>query len=875
MMEPDKSFFPWSLDVDRVYTETSSDSLGLSFEEAEARSKKYGRNELVRKGTSSVSKVLVKQFASPLIFILIGAAVLTILLKEWVDTAVILLAIVVNAALGFYQEYKAERTLEKLIGYIRNKTYVVREGKDREIDSSKLVPGDVVRLSLGMRVPADARIISENNLSVDEAVLTGESLPVQKDSTVLPEDTEVAERLNMIFGGSLVVEGYATAIVTSIGRHTEIGRIAELVAGQEAEPTPLQKSLKRLAWIIFAGIVGIVVCLFFLGLYRGESITEMLLLSAAVTVGSVPEGLPIALTVILTAGVARIAGKKGIIRSLSAAETLGSTTLVMTDKTGTLTEAKMQFTGILTKGNLLVGDTTLRGAEVLMDHEKEILSGALLATDAVIENPEEEKSTWHFLGRAIETNIASAARDGGLDVVSITKERRISLLPFNSTNKFSVSYDKEAKRFVVLGAPDILLARSDISEEERIAIEEKILSISAEGKRLVGVAYLPEKGRKHSDMLDPSDVTDLEFLGLVVLYDPVRKDAGEAVRKIESYGARVVMVTGDLKGTAMAIASEIGWSVDDSMVLTGAEIKKLSDEELSEKLSFVRIFARVTPEDKLRIGKLYQKRGEIVAMTGDGVNDAPSLKIADIGIAPGSGSDVAKGVADLVMLDDNFKIIVFAIEEGRRVIANIRKAFVYMMSNSLNEVIVIGGSLLVGLPLPLTALQIIWVNFFTESLPALSYAFEENRDVVHLKKGVEHSIFNKQVAVLTVGVGIFVSLLLFFLYMWLVQSGMDIDLARTLFFACFSSYILAVAFSFKSLRKPLFSYPLFDNKAFNWSLLFATAFVASSFVVPFFRSLLGLVPIPLAWLWLILGWLVLNMVIVEGAKKMFSYKIKR
>ena len=856
----------WAHTVPDLYALLKTSPEGLTEEEALRRLAQFGPNEFGKHLNARALRVFARQFASPLIFLLIGASIITIVLKEWADTVVIMLAVFVNTGLGFYQEYKAENTLDKLTAYIKERVRVMRKGRIREIASSALVPGDIIYLSYGSRVPADARLISVNNFAADEAVLTGESLPVVKNTDVVSEGAGVTDRLGMVFAGSLTTEGYASAVVTATGDRTEIGRIAKLVSEVRREKTPLQLSLSRLSWIIFAGVSIIVAGLFLLGLYRGEPFLEMLLLSAAVAVGAIPEALPIALTVILAKGVERIAGKRGIMRSLGAAETLGSTTLIMTDKTGTLTQAKMQVTDILTKAQLVLGAA---GTQVdltkLSTNQKAILSGALLSTDAVVENSNDVPEKWRFIGRPLERHIALAAHAAGVDVPSVIQDRRVSLLPFNSTSKLAVALDTQTKHIYVLGAPDILLARSDVSKDEYIAIESNIQRISAKGGLLVGVARGTPKKVGGVYTVEASELHGLEFLGVVTLYDPVRDEAKETVKHIESHGASVVMLTGDLKGTAMAIARDIGWDITEANVMTGEELRQFSDEELMKRLSLVRIFARVTPEDKLRIGHLYQSRGEVIAMTGDGVNDAPALKAADIGIALGSGSDVAKSAADLVLLDDNFKTIVLSIEEGRRIISNIRKAFVYLMSNSLDEVFLIGGSLVMGLPLPLTAIQIIWVNFFTGSLPGLSYAFEKNRDVDR-GRVAQISIFDRSVRILALGIGTLSSILLFLLYWALLSSGTELSIARTVLFLCFSSYILVIAFSFKSLHRPLFQYPIFDNKELNMSILIAATLIVCSMAIPPLRDLLGLSLISFAWLWLIAAWLICNVLLVEGVK---------
>ncbi|MCE9541352.1 cation-translocating P-type ATPase [Candidatus Kaiserbacteria bacterium] len=857
---------PWTRTPAELFDLMRSSDLGLLEEEALRRLTLFGPNEFKKRNNTRVLKVIADQFSSPLIFMLIAAAGITVLLHEWVETVVIALAVIVNAVLGFYQEYKAENTLDKLTAYIKERTRVIRAGKIREVESSEIVPGDVVHLTFGARVPADARLISINNFTVDEAVLTGESMPVRKNTDVVSGDAAVTEQKNMIFAGSMITEGYASGIVTGTGEHTEIGRIARLVSEVSQEATPLQQSLSRLAWIIFLCVVVIVSGLFFLGLSRGEPLLEMLLLSVATAVGAIPEALPIALTVILAIGVERIAKKKGIMRSLSAAETLGSTTLVMTDKTGTLTEANMTVTTVMTRAFAVSEDPVIpSNLPSLSPMQKSMLSSALLSTDVVVENSSDPEEHWRYIGRPLETSIALAAKSAGINILSVMQEKRQAVLPFNSTNKFSVTLDKHSKIYSVLGAPDILLQRSAVTKDEYIAIEKRIRDISAAGGRLVGVARFAPKKVKDIHVLAPADVRDLEFLGFLVLHDPVRREAGDAVRRIESYGASVVMVTGDLKGTATAVAESIGWGITEANVMTGEEVRQMTDADMLKRLSSIRIYARVTPEDKLRIGRLYQSRGEVVAMTGDGVNDAPALKAANIGIAIGSGSDVAKSAADLVLLDDNFETIVLAIEEGRRIISNIRKAFVYLMSNSLDEVFLIGGSLIFALPLPLSAIQIIWVNFFTGSLPALAFAFEENRDV-GLGRGTRIGIFNTQVQVLTMGVGVATSLFLFVFYWALLSAGVELATARTVLFLCFASYILIIAFSFKSLNRPIFTYPLFDNRTLNISVFSATAIIFGSMAIPFLREMLGLVPISLIWALSIILWLAFNILLVETTK---------
>lgn len=859
---------PWSLSVEDIILDLKTSIKGLEETEVQSRLKKYGNNDFHSKEKADRFSLFLKQFISPLIFLLIGAAILTGILSEWIDTTVIIFAVLLNVSLGFYHEYHAENTLDKLKTYIKDRARVIRGGREQEIDSTFLIPGDIIKLSYGVRVPADARILSVNNFRVDEAILTGEALPVEKTENSVSVTALVAERNNIAHAGTLVVQGYATAVVYATGNRTEIGKIASVVSTTSRIKTPLQRGVSHLAWLIFYVVIVIVVGILFLGLTRGESLIPMLILSSAVAVGAVPEALPIVLTVILAIGAERLASKKGIVRKLTAAETLGSTTLIMTDKTGTLTLADMQLVGIHEVTSIISDTSTVLDKKEATAGQKNLLELALLNVDVSIENPNEDKSKWTFRGRPFEVNIAKASLLHNVSLEAIYSSESYLTLPFNSTSKFSVA-EKDGV-YVVMGAPDVLLQKSDISKEEYMKLEKWIEDTSYEGKRLIGVATLTKKhSKKH---LMHEDVKDLKFLGMFSFYDPIRLEVPDAIKNIESHGIKMVLITGDLVGTALSVSKSLDWKVLKDEVLTGGDIRSMSDEELLTVIPKIKIFARVTPEDKLRIGKLYQKLGEIVAMTGDGVNDAPALKAMDIGISLGGGSDVAKSAADLVLLDDNFKTISLAIDEGRRILSNIRKSFTYLMSNSFDEVFIIGGSLIMSLPLPITALQIIWVNLFTGSLPALAFAFDEDMDKSKKLEANTNVIFTKNVKLFVFGVGILSSLLLFFLYYLLLKIGLEVSVARSIFFVCFSSYILVISFSFRSLQRPLFSYPTFSNKKLNASIVIAVLILIITMTVPFLRNIFELAPMPLLWLPFVLLWLAFNVLLVEGAKYMLRYR---
>ncbi len=860
---------PWALSAADALNQLYTSERGITEQEAAARLVKYGRNVFKSKGKTNPVFLFLKQFLSPLIFLLLAAAVLTsIFLHEGPDTAVILFAVFLNVALGFYHEYSAENTLEKLKTYIKDRARVIRDGLEQEIDSELVVPGDILKLAYGARIPADARIISVNNFRVDEAILTGEAMPVEKTEQAVKVSALVADRKNIAHAGTLVVQGYALALVYATGNATEIGRIAGIVSHTSKAKTPLQKGVNHLAWLIFGGVVVLVLGILALGIMRGGSLVEMMLLSSAVAVGAVPESLPIALTVILAIGSLRIAQNRGVVRKLNAAETLGSTTIIMTDKTGTLTLADMRLVGIWSAAHILKNGESPKGADGFTAEQKSLLELALYNVDVSVENPKEDKARWTFRGRPFEVNLVKAARLHGVPLHFLSASISHLVLPFNSTNKFSVAL--KDPDYILMGAPDILLKKSTLSKAEYLKVEEWIERESREGKRIVGLAKMAKQPSQKE--FSVSEIKAVEFFGLFTFFDPIRPEVPRALENIKAHGIKLALVTGDLVGTALSVAKDLNWQVAESEVLSGNDIRTLADEELIKIIPKIKIFARVTPEDKLRIGRLYQQLGEVVAMTGDGVNDAPALKAMDIGVSLGTASDVAKSAADLVLLDDNFETISLAIDEGRKILGNIRKAFAYLMSNALDEVFVVGGSLLFALPLPLTALQIIWVNLLTGSLPALSFAFDQDIDREKPRGKDLTLIFTKEVKIITLGIGLLSSTLLFLLYYGLLRLGMSLEVARSIFFVCFSSYILAIAFSFRSLRRPLFSYDIFSNQKLNWSVLLAVIILVLTMTLPFMRRIFLLAPLPLYALPIILGWIILNVLLVEGAKYLMRRK---
>ncbi len=866
--------YPWAITTDALEnTYDTNLKEGIETSKKEERSTFFGKNELILDSGSSVIEIVAHQFKNPLIVVLLFATLLTLILGEWFDAGIIFFAVLINTALGFFQEYKAERAIADLRSYITERARVVRNGREEEIDSRDIVPGDIIHLVRGARVTADARLIKVSGLGVDEAILTGEALPVTKHTGILPETAVLAERGNMVFAGTHVVDGSAYALVTHIGYQTELGALAQLTEEIESEKTPLQVAIGKLAWVITVSASLIVLCIFVLGISKAEPLYDMLLLSIAIIVGAVPEALPIGLTAVLAIGVERIAKRNGIMRSLSAAETLGSTTLVMTDKTGTLTQAKMELVDITPFDKLFATssfENTPRKRYSIV--QKEILRLAACNSDVVIEDDTVPPAMWVMSGSPLEINIVRAAGMHGIRFTERDREAATIRLLFNSTHKFSVSkipthflpgaYAQFEDAHVVVGAPDILLARSYMDKEVYLRALEAVERMSNAGRRVIGVALVTP--HTNEEVLHPEIIRDITFLGVLSFVDPIRPEVLPALEKIEGYGVRVVMITGDLPGTAVSVGKALGWNIDESAVMTGAQLEQVTDDTLREMLPRLRIFARVTPADKVRVAQVYQSMGEVVAMTGDGVNDGPALKVANIGIALGSGSDVAKSIADLILIDDNFQTIVATISEGKQMLANIKKIFVYLMSNSLDVVILIGGSILAGIALPLTAVQIIWVNLFTGSLPAIAFAFDRQPAT----KGVEDSkiFFDRTVLFLVLGVGTVTSTSLFVLYYVLIQLGISLETAQSVLFLCFSSYILVISFCLRNLHAPVYTYSLIDNPYLIGGVCVGMLSILAAVYVPFFESIFDLTPISGYWVLFVIVWLIGIVFLVEGAK---------
>jgi len=846
----------------------SDEKEGLTLREIGIRQKEHGKNQLPREKQLSKLKILLEQFKSPLMYILVAAGVVVLVFKEYTDAIVIFGAVLLNSLVGYFQENKANNSLKNLRSVVRINSEVLREGNEKIIDSSEIVPGDILVLNPGDKVGADARIIKADNLKINEMALTGEWLPAEKKAEILDKKTPLADRDNMVYMGTVIEDGRGEAVVVGTGLKTEIGRVAKLVRETEEEKTPLQRKISFLAKIM--GIIIIFICglIFLEGVLTGNSFLDMFTVAVAVSVAAIPEGLPVAMTVILALGMQRILKQKGLVRRLSSAETLGSTSIIATDKTGTLTQGKMQVSDIITsskKEDLLA------------------LKIAVLCNEAFIENPDDAMDKWIIRGRPTDKALLLAGSQAGINKKKLEmKMEKIVDIPFSSDRKFLAKgflFNKQ-KILYVAGAPEKILKMSSHIEnneekkklsskkEEEIRID--LENLSARGLRVVAVAYKNIKSDK--DLIEK-----LVFVGLIALKDPVRKEAKGAIKIVRAAGMKLIIVTGDHKLTAKAIAAEVGLRVKDKNILEGKDMDSLSEEEFKNVFENISIYARVEPEHKMRIVQAWQEKGEVIAMTGDGINDAPALKKADIGVALGSGTEVAKEVSDLVLLSNNFNVIVAAVQEGRGIIDNIRKVITYLLSDSFTETILVGASLFLGLPLPVTAAQILWVNLIEDGLPDIALAFEpKEKDIMKQKPhGHNMPLLNSEMKVLIFIIGIVTDLMLLGLFFYFFKfTDYSLIHIRTLVFAGLAVDSIFYVFSCRSLRHNIWHVNPFSNKFLVLALLIGiTALLSALYFVPL-QNVLKTVPLgPFDWGVLIcLG--VLNILLIEITKWFFIVRHK-
>ena len=817
---------------------------GLSSTEALRRLEKYGKNKLETKKKKTLFKQFLSQLKDVMIYILIIAAIISAFLGEISDALIILLVIIINAVIGVIQESKAEKALDALKELSTPKALVKRDGSLKEILSEDIVPGDIVIIDAGRYIPGDLRLIDTANLKIEESAFTGESVPSEKDASFLPDkEIPIGDQNNMAFMSTLATYGRGVGVVVGTGMNTEIGKIAKMIEQEENDETPLQKKLSELGKILGFLAVGICILIFIISFFQGRDLLEMFLTSISLAVAAIPEGLPAIVAIVLALGVQRMVKKNAIIRKLPAVETLGSVSIICSDKTGTLTQNKMTVTTVYTN------DSYIKESEFnLNDNESKLLVDCMvLCNDATYS----EKSQ-----TGDPTEIALLESTFKLNILKekLEKEfKRIDEIPFDSDRKLMTTVnlvdDKKARVFTK-GALDSILSICnkisvngklvDFSKEYKAKVLENSNIMSDKALRVLAFAY--KDISKENIVLDSLE-KDLVFIGMVGMIDPPRLEVKDSIKLCKSAGITPVMITGDHKNTAFAIANELGIAEDISQAITGHEIDKFKEEEFNEKIINYRVFARVSPEHKVKIVKAFKSHGNIVSMTGDGVNDAPSLKAADIGVAMGiTGTDVSKRASDMILTDDNFSTIVSAVEEGRKIYLNIKKSIVFLLSCNLGEILTLFTAILLNWNSPLQPIHILWVNLITDSFPALALGVDKTKEDVmnNPPRNPKESIFIKSDKIQLIINGVLIGGITLFAFKLGERLYADSLIhAQTMAFVVLSVSQLFLSLSLRSNTKSAFSLGIFSNKYLVYSILLGiflqVIIISISFIANIFK----------------------------------------
>lgn len=777
---------------------------GLSSEEIKGKQDQFGLNVLPEKPPPGNVSLIVLQLKNPLVYVLLLAGVVTVVIGHFPDAAIIFLAVLLNTVLGFVQERKATDALQALKRYVSNKITVIRSGKRIIIETSQIVPGDVVILSQGTKVPADGTLRQVNRLYLDESIITGESVSVKK---ILGDS---------VFMGTTVSAGQAVMLVEKTGAHTRMGAIALQIQETEVD-TPLQRQLKGFSRQLVI-IVGVLITLVFsIGILHKFSVMDMFITSVALAVSSIPEGLIVSMTVVLAIGMQKILKRRGLVRKLAAAETLGGVTVICVDKTGTLTEGKMSVVDV-------IGDKKSLAEQVILanDQDDPIVISAFAWGRTILPDP-------------------------------LSGHERLDSIPFSSKERFFCSlhtWSDRHNRLYVNGAPELLLRWTNLSEKEKKEIVTIIDNLTKQGKRLIGFAR-KDMSREKKDLEISYAKEDLTWVGMLVFDDPVRTGVKDALEKASHAHIRTIVITGDYAKTSEFVLSELGISLSPNQIITGEELESLSMDEFAIKAKTIQLFARTTPDQKLAIVEALKKSGEVVAMMGDGVNDAPAMNRADIGIAVGEATDVAKESSDLIILDSNFSTIVAAIEEGRSMFENIRKIILYLMCDAFAEIIVILGAIILDLPLPITAIQILWVNLVSDGFPGLALTIDPTRKDIMLERPRHPSerLVNTWMAVLMGFVSLIAGCITLVSFIVIYNVTGDLALSRAMAFIMLGLNSLTYVFSIRALNVPFWKNHLFENRWLVGAVLVGFGLQFLPFMTPTLRQFFGLRSLsPAYWL---------------------------
>jgi len=873
-----KSFY--TLTVKEALSESNSSLAGLSTAEAAKRLQEIGPNALPEPASEHVFLIFLRQFQSPLIYLLLAAAIIVFLLKDLVDAGAIVFIVLFNAVIGTFQEGRAQNTLAALRKFIQTKTLLIRDGKEEILDSEKLVPGDIILLKEGEKVPADARIISANELRVNESSLTGESSPVYKTDSVSSDiNLPIADQANMVFKGTFVSSGEGKALVVATGIESAIGKISQEMAKIETD-MPLKGDIDKLSRMIITAVLIISTLIFAVGLLLDKPLKEMLFTVVALAVGVVPEGLPVILTLVLSTGVWRMAKRNALVKRLMAVEALGQAQIIAVDKTGTITHNEMTVQRIYCGGEHFTitgegysdkGDIQRAGKKVDIESHPLLLNLAQMSALSVNAGVFQKEGSIdpEISGDPTEAAIVTFAKKLGIEKATLTDQfKELSRTPFKSeTRCLTASFENNKKNFAyVLGAPEVILNKcvwfmtadgKKISiAQKKSEIEKVIKKASSQGMRLVAVS------------------SNKAFIGLFEIQDSIRLEVKDAVHAVQKAGIKVVMITGDHKETARAIAGQAGIYISGDTILTGEEIEKLSESELDKKIHSVSVFARVTPQHKLKIVQSYKRIGNIIGMTGDGVNDAPALVAADLGIAMGKvGTEVTKEAGDVILLDDNFSSIVAAIEEGRAIYKTIKKAILYLFSTGLGSLLTIVISLIAGWPLPLLPIQILWVNLVGDGIMGTPLALEQKeKDLLEQKwQRSDRTLIDLSAIRRLTLMGLIMTIGTLFVFGLNFKD--NLAHALTLSFTTMAVFQWFNAWNCRSETKSIFSSHLWSNKTIIYATLFVFFLQLLAVYTPIMQSILHTVPLSLAD-WVLIFATASSILIVEEIRK-FIYRRRR
>ncbi|MBD3318292.1 calcium-translocating P-type ATPase, SERCA-type [Candidatus Woesearchaeota archaeon] len=840
----------YQLPLEKVFDKVASSKEGLSQSQAKERLQKFGKNALEREKKISPFVIFLHQFTSPLVWILLAAMGISLFLQEFIDFYVITIVVIANALFGFWQEYKAEESIEALRKMVSPKAIVIRDGRRREIPAEEVVKGDIIVLETGNIVPADARLIDAVNVQTQEAALTGESVPVKKDVKRIADRLSIGDQKNMVFSGTTVTAGHGKAVVTSTGMRTEIGKIATMLKKTKSEPTPIQKDLKKLAYQLTAAVVLIAMVMIGVDVLLGKNLLEVFEKAVALAVAAIPEGLPAVVTIAFALGVQRMAKKKALMRKLPSVETLGACTVICTDKTGTLTHNEMTVKKLYVDGQVV--QVTGSGYEPKGDFSKETSSLDTLLRAGVLNNNAQldvEQGRHSIVGDPTEGALLVSAAKSGIDLDKVRSDNtRVDEIDFSSERKCMTTIHStfEGKKTAYTkGAPEVVLGFCThmlvdgkvrrLTKEDRDHILETNDEFTSQALRVLGFCYKEFKDELSHDDIEKSMI----FIGLQGMIDPPREEVKKAIKTCNAAGIKVVMITGDHLGTAKAIGKQIGL---EGRAIEGVELESINLSRDVEKIS---IYARVNPEDKLHIVDALRKNRHIVAMTGDGANDAPALKKADLGIAMGiTGTDVSRQASDMILADDNFATIVRAVEEGRVIYDNIKKFVIYLLSSNVGEILTIFVATLLGLIDPLTARQILWINLATDLLPATSLSVDPKEPGVMERKprDIDEKIVNKSRAGLMLFIGLLMMAGTLFVFEW-YEPEVNKTYAQTMAFTTLVLFQLFNVLNQRSETKSIFTVGLWSNKWLIGAVLLSFGLQIASVHLGIFNTLFETIPL--------------------------------